>query len=51
MMFHPGSPNPHGEPFDADPQRQTELNVLLDTDVLKELAEREIQLCSWGDLF
>lgn len=51
MMLHPGSPNPHGEPFDADPQRQTEMNVLLDTDVLKELAEREITLCSWGDLF
>ncbi len=50
-MMHPGSPNPHGEPFDADPQRQTEMNVLLDTDVLKELAEREIQLCSWNDLF
>lgn len=51
LMLHPGSPNPHGEPFDADPQRQTEMNVLLDTDVLKELAEREIILCSWEDLF
>lgn len=51
LMMHPGSPNPHGEPFDADPQRQTEMNVLLDTEVLKELAEREITLCSWGDLF
>ncbi len=51
LMLHPGSPNPHAEPFDADPQRQTEMNVLLDTDVLKELAEREITLCSWGDLF
>ncbi len=51
LMMHPGSPNPHAEPFDADPQRQTEMNVLLDTDILKELAEREITLCSWGDLF
>lgn len=51
LMMHPGSPNPNGEPFDADPQRQTEMNILLDTEVLTELADREIQLCSWGDLF
>ncbi len=51
LMMHPGSANPHGESFDADPQRQTEMNVLLDDDVLKELAEREITLCSWGDLY
>lgn len=51
FMMHPGSPNPHGEAYDSDPQRQTEMNVLLDTDVLKELSEREITLCSWADLF
>lgn len=50
-MVHPGSPNPNAEPFDADPQRQTELNILLSDDTREELKSREIELCSYGDLF
>lgn len=50
-MTHPGSPNPNAESFDADPQRQTELNILLSDDTRAEIASREIELCSYEDLF
>jgi predicted glycoside hydrolase/deacetylase ChbG (UPF0249 family) len=51
LMTHPGSHNPSGEPFDADPQRQTEVNVLLNPELKTELKEREISLCSYADLY
>lgn len=51
FMVHPGSHNPNGEAFDADPQRQTEVNILLNPDTKAELVEREIVLCSFGDLY
>lgn len=51
LMVHPGSPNPSGEPFDSNPQRQTELNMLTNPEFHSELKEREIVLCSFGDLF
>lgn len=50
-MVHPGSPNPNAEPFDADPQRQTELNILMSDDTRAEIVEREITLCSYADLY
>ncbi len=50
-MVHPGSPNPNAEPFDANPQRQTELNILLSDDTRAEIAEREFTVCSYADLF
>jgi len=50
-MTHPGSPNPQGEPYDANPQRQTELGILISDDTREELASREIKLCSYADLF
>ena len=51
LMVHPGSPNPDGDPFDRDPQRQTELNMLLNPEVPSELAERKIALVSFADLY
>lgn len=51
LMVHPGSPNPEGEPFDRDPQRQTEINMLLNDDVRALFKEREVELCSYGDLY
>lgn len=51
LMVHPGSPNPSGAPFDADPQRQTEINMLLNGETREMLREREIELCSWGEMF
>ena len=50
LMVHPGSACTYGMPFDLDPQRQTELRMLLDVSIPEELAEREISLCSWADL-
>jgi predicted glycoside hydrolase/deacetylase ChbG (UPF0249 family) len=50
-MVHPGSPNPQGDTFDSDPQRQTELNILMSDDTREEIASREIVLCSYEDLF
>jgi predicted glycoside hydrolase/deacetylase ChbG (UPF0249 family) len=51
LMVHPGSPNPDGEPFDRNPQRQTEINMLLNDDVRALFKERGVELCSYGDLF
>ena len=50
LMVHPGSAITIGTSFDLDPQRQTELRMLLDESIREELVEREIQLCSYGDL-
>ncbi len=51
LMMHPGSANPSGGVFEADPQRATELNILMNPDTVEELRERKIELCSYGDLF
>lgn len=51
LMVHPGSLNPSGSPFDADPQRQTEMQTLLSDDTKAELGAREIKLCSYADLY
>ena len=50
LMVHPGSACTYGTPFDLDPQRQTELRMLLDPSIREELAERKIQLVSWNDV-
>jgi chitin disaccharide deacetylase len=50
LMVHPGSPISYGTPFDLDPQRQTELRMLLDESIPTALKEREIGLCSFADL-
>ncbi len=51
LMVHPGSANPSGDSFERDPQRLTELNMLLNPDTAQELAERKIELCSYAELF
>ena len=50
LMVHPGSPCTYGTSFDLDPQRQTELRMLLDPALKEELAKRKVQLISWADL-
>ncbi len=50
LMVHPGSEVTYGTPFDLDPQRQTELRMLLDPSIREELEERKIGLCSYTDL-
>lgn len=50
LMVHPGSDCAEGTSFDLDPQRQTELRMLTDPSIREMIAEREIELCSWGDL-
>ncbi len=50
LMVHPGSMTPIGTPFDIDPQRQTELAMLTDPALQGFLAEKKVQLCSFGDL-
>ncbi|MBM3231276.1 ChbG/HpnK family deacetylase, partial [Candidatus Peregrinibacteria bacterium] len=50
LMVHPGSQSSYGTPFDLDPQRQTELNMLMDESLKADLAERKIALVSYGDL-
>jgi predicted glycoside hydrolase/deacetylase ChbG (UPF0249 family) len=49
-MVHPSSDITYGTPFDLDPQRQTELRMLLDPSIKDLLAEKKIELCSYGDL-
>ncbi len=51
LFVHPGSMNPSGDPFESDPQRQTEMQMLLRDDFMNELKEREIELISYRDLF
>lgn len=50
LMVHPGSMTPIGSPFDMDPQRQTELQMLTNPDVPALLRERKIELISFVDL-
>jgi chitin disaccharide deacetylase len=50
LMVHPGSPAAYGTPFDLDPQRQTELRMLLDDSIPKQLADKKVTLCSWADI-
>lgn len=51
LMMHPGSPASEGDAFELDPQRQTELNMLLNDDARAEIVSREIILCSYADLY
>lgn len=51
LMVHPGSMNPSGDPFESDPQRQTEMQMLLSDALRDELAERHIELCSYAELY
>jgi predicted glycoside hydrolase/deacetylase ChbG (UPF0249 family) len=51
LMVHPGSANPTGTPFEIDPQRVTELNMVTSDELPAELKERGIELCSYADLF
>jgi len=50
LRVHPGSQTVYGTPFDLDPQRQTELRMLLDETIPAMLKEKKIELISWGDL-
>jgi predicted glycoside hydrolase/deacetylase ChbG (UPF0249 family) len=50
LMVHPGSMASYGTPFDLDPQRQTELNMLMEPEVPALLAELKIELISFADL-
>ncbi len=50
LMVHPSSPTSYGTTFDLDPQRITELQMLLDPELPKLLAERKIELASYADL-
>lgn len=50
LMVHPSSPSSYGTPFDLDPQRITELQMLLDPELPKLLAERKIELASYADV-
>lgn len=50
LMVHPGSMTAEGTEFDRDPQRQTELMMLVDETLRPQLAEKKIVLCSYGDL-
>ncbi len=50
LMTHPGSPAAYGTPFDLDPQRQTEFNMLIDDTMPAQLKGYGIELCSYQDL-
>ncbi len=50
LMVHPGSMASTGSPFDLDPQRQTELQMLLNPDLPALLSERKIERISYRDL-
>jgi len=50
LMVHPGSPTSYGTTFDLDPQRITELQMLLDPELPKLLAERKVELITFADL-
>ncbi len=51
LMVHPGSPAAEGTPFDLDPQRQTELNMITDPEVMTFLTGYGIELGSFADLY
>jgi predicted glycoside hydrolase/deacetylase ChbG (UPF0249 family) len=50
LMVHPGSQAAYGTPFDLDPQRQTELNMLTDETLPEQFKQLDITLCSFEDL-
>lgn len=50
IMVHPGAPLPYGMPFDIDPQRQTELRMLLDESIPELIKSLKIELISYRDL-
>ena len=50
LQVHPGSPISYGTNFDTDPQRQTELRMLLDESIPELLREKKIELISWADV-
>jgi len=50
LMTHPGSPTPIGTDFDRDPQRQTELHMLMAPELLTLFTSRKITRCSYGDV-
>lgn len=50
LMVHPGSPLPYGLPFDIDPQRQTELRMLIDESIPELIRSLKIELVSYKDL-
>lgn len=50
LRVHPGSQTAYGTPFDLDPQRQTELRMLLDETIPALIKEKKIELISWADL-
>ncbi len=50
LMVHPGSMAAYGTPFDLDPQRQTELHMVLNPEVRALCAEKKIRLGSFRDL-
>ncbi len=50
LMVHPGNQTPIGSDFDLDPQRQTELQMLMNPDVPRLLRERKIELISYAKM-
>lgn len=50
LMVHPGHCRPTDFPFDQDPQRETELHMLVNPTLPSLLSERKIILCSFADL-
>jgi predicted glycoside hydrolase/deacetylase ChbG (UPF0249 family) len=50
LMVHPGSPTPIGLPFDTDPQRQTELQMLTDESAALLLTKLKLARISYLDL-
>ncbi len=50
IILHPGQRPPMGMPFDLDPQRETELRMLLDEELPFYLKEQRIELTSFRNL-
>jgi predicted glycoside hydrolase/deacetylase ChbG (UPF0249 family) len=50
LMVHPGAQVTMGTPFDCDPQRQTELQMLTDPSTAALLSERKIVLGSYAEM-
>lgn len=51
VMVHPGICDPIGTEFSRDPQRETELRMLLDPELKNLLRSQKIQLVSFRDVF
>lgn len=50
LMVHPGAPTPVGTPFDTDPQRVTELQMLTDLTAMALPAKLKLQRLTYADL-